>query len=278
MHSARLLAITFLTFLAGCPDTMVDLSTGSTSDEFDTDSASSTSAPELTTSGNSGDALPVPGFDCNDPWQLDDASLPEFCFEHPFARAAECADQPPVCADMIPMLAGTPACAAVTLCDYKACAADLAVAACDEVPESCKAIESCLMPAPEPTCCDVHGEIPGTGLCWASLDLFCVDCNGGPALCMTEGCGSAGVEDCCLSDAGETVPCPPPVCSAGFCDDFAEVAEQSGLDPEFAEELEKVCKWNPCFACGEVVGSCPAGPTCGSAEKCEAEMRTCDCG
>lgn len=236
----------------------------------------------VTTGADTGGWVTI-GFDCNDPWQLvgDAAALADECEQHPFERADECAAEPSTCGTILPLLASTPACAGVTICDYEACADALKVAACDERPAECDEISDCLdvpPPAPEPNCCDMHGEIPGTGLCWASVDMFCVDCNGEPALCMTEGCGSANVEDCCLSNAGETVACPPPVCSPGFCDDFEEVGLQSGLDPEFAHELEKVCKWNPCFACGEVAKACVAAPCPELEAKCAAELATCDCG
>ena len=69
-----------------------------------------------------------------------------------------------------------------------------------------------------------------------------------------------------------------PTCSPGFCDDFEMVALQDGLDPEFAEELGKVCAWNPCFACNEVATACAEAPCPAIEAKCEAEMATCDCG
>lgn len=278
MHSARLISIITLALLAGCPDAGLDMSTTGGMDPLDMDSASSTSTPEVTTGA---EPPPVPGFDCSDPWQVDEQSLSELCEAFPFARAVECYGEPFSCPDLIVMIAGTPACSEVTPCDYQACSAALAVAECNERPDECDEIADCLdppEPEPEPDCCDLHGKKPGTGLCEAGLEPFCTDCDGKPALCMTEGCGSANVEDCCLSDAGETVACPPPVCSPGFCDDFETVGIADGLDPEFAEELGKICKWNPCFACGEVAKGCVAAQCPGLTAKCEAELATCDCG
>jgi hypothetical protein len=89
-------------------------------------------------------------------------------------------------------------------------------------------------------------------------------------------CGTRPIE--CEPIVGCIVPEPPHVCSVGFCDDFEKVSIGSELDPEFAAELGKVCSWDPCIACSEVAKYCEAWPCeAGIAEKCAAEMATCDC-
>lgn len=276
MHSSvRLFLPLFL--LAACPDAGVDLSTSSSTGAADTDGASSTSAPT---------GLPVPGLDCIDLQTVVDspADLDMKCKEHPFERAPGCETRAPMptCEDVVTLLAATPACDDIDICDYYACADAMREAPCGDRPAECNEIIACLdagVPAPAPNaCCDEHGVGDQPGMCGTSTETFCVDCDWNPVLCMTEGCGSANVEDCCLSEEGETVACPPPVCSPGFCDDFEEVGLESGLDPEFAEELEKVCKWNPCFACGEVEKACAEQPCPALQQKCETEILTCDCG
>lgn len=55
-------------------------------------------------------------------------------------------------------------------------------------------------------CCEAHGVING-GTCLASEFPFCINCEGESVLCMTHGCATQDVEDCCLSDEGETIAC-----------------------------------------------------------------------
>jgi len=91
------------------------------------------------------------------------------------------------------------ACAEVTeFCESNPCAPGII--------EKCEIeMQTCDCPnVPKATRCDVHGELPG-GLCGASSDMFCVDCDGKPALCAAE-CEPTG-EACCLSFTGETVAC-----------------------------------------------------------------------
>jgi len=221
MPSLRFPIITIAAFiLSGCPGTELATATDANTTGLPelTEGQSSTSisgdqtSGEATTSSDptTGGGVTI-GFDCNDPWQLvgDDAALANECEQHPFERADECSAEPSTCGAILPLLASTPACSDVTICDYEACADALKVAACDERPAECDEIADCLdVPPPaEPDCCDQHGEIPGTGLCWASVDMFCVDCNGEPALCMTHGCETPNAPDCCLSRTGETVAC-----------------------------------------------------------------------
>jgi len=276
--------ISSLLLLSACPGADIYFPGAVDSDSSSTSGPTEPTTSEPTTAAGDTEATTtapfetsgfIPAFDCQQPLGGD---VSEFCDEHPITRDPACADQPPACADVLELLTTTPACAGVSLCDVAACANDITAAPCDVVPASCAAIDACLNPPQEPNCCDLHGEKPGTGLCWAGLDPFCTDCDGLPALCQHDGCGSANVEKCCLSDDGETVACPPPVCSPGFCDDFEVVALGDGLDPEYADELTKICKWSPCFACGEVEKSCAASPCPGLTAKCEAEMASCDCG
>jgi hypothetical protein len=107
-------------------------------------------------------------------------------------------------------------------------------------------------------------------------------------LCEYQACADAMANgpcdvrpDACTHIAGcIDIPEPPPpphACSPGFCDDFDEVSLGSGLDPEFADELGKICDWDPCRACDEVETACGAAPCPAIQSKCEAEMATCDC-
>lgn len=201
-----------------------------------------------------------------------------FCEANPFERPERCEkDMAFTCADVLGLMAASTKCDDLTVCDYQACADVLQTGACDERPAACDALVACL-DIPQPgACCAENGKVMGTELCAVSKDGFCIDCNGEPTLCM-EVCGPSG-EPCCLSDAGETVPCSTQTsfCTIDFCDDFAEVALNSGLDPEFVDELGKICEWNPCFACNEVAKACKDSPCPPISEKCELEMQTCHC-
>lgn len=58
------------------------------------------------------------------------------------------------------------------------------------------------------SCCETHGSVPGKeNICAASVEPFCIGCDGEPVLCMTTGCGDHSSEACCLDEAGQTVAC-----------------------------------------------------------------------
>lgn len=220
MPSLRFPIITLAAFiLSGCPGT--ELATATDADTTGlpelTEGQSSTSLSGEASGGATTGSDPTTGgwvtigFDCNDPWQLvgDDAALANECEQHPFERADECSAEPSTCSTILPLLASTPACSGVTICDYEACAAALKVAACDERPAECDEIADCLdvpPPAPELDCCQEFGTATQPGVCAASEGSFCIGCDYQPVLCMEIGCDAAG-GPCCLSDDGETVAC-----------------------------------------------------------------------
>lgn len=52
-------------------------------------------------------------------------------------------------------------------------------------------------------CCEKFGSLPGAeGLCAFSEPPLCFDCDGAPALCMTQGCETPDAQDCCLNRDG----------------------------------------------------------------------------
>jgi hypothetical protein len=58
-------------------------------------------------------------------------------------------------------------------------------------------------------CCEENGSLPDApGICAVSEAPVCVGCDGEPVLCMTHGCATPNVADCCLNRAGVTVACP----------------------------------------------------------------------
>lgn len=66
----------------------------------------------------------------------------QFCVDHPFGRSFECSTAPPSAALCEITIAKVEGCD-ITLCDYKACAAALLTADCDETPPECEAIAAC---------------------------------------------------------------------------------------------------------------------------------------
>lgn len=67
----------------------------------------------------------------------------QFCTDHPWGRPASCSPNNPPSADAChKVLAASEGCD-ITLCDYKACAAALLTAHCDEVPAECEIIFAC---------------------------------------------------------------------------------------------------------------------------------------
>lgn len=127
--------------------------------------------------------------------------------------------------------------------------------------------------SPIPTCSEVIAMLDGIPAC------------SGITVCEYQQCAAAMADAPCGDRPAECDPIltciapePPHTCSPGFCDDFEKVGLQAGLDPEFANELGKVCAWDPCVACSEVEKACADAPCPAIQAKCEAEMETCDCG
>jgi hypothetical protein len=153
------------------------------------------------------------------------------------------------------------------------------------------------MPAP-PNCCEDHGEVAGApGLCSLTADHKCVGCDYKPVLCMTHGCGSANVEDCCLSDEGETVPCdaiepaivvvPDPIiipaCNppASLCADLESDCTAAGIDADRCLELAQgVCPGSKRLACERLIDECEEvspGECDAIAKRCGSALGGCNC-
>jgi hypothetical protein len=283
--------------LAACPVDHVILSAGEpegSTSEPGTGGMSSTSEPSDTFVGSeTGEPDPTTG----SPTGCEDASLEQVCADHPFERAPGCGEAPDeACQDVLAHMAAEPACAGLDLCDYAACADALADEACTARPPECGEIVACLNheePA-APNCCDEHGTVDGApGLCATTADHKCVDCDGMPVLCMTHGCGTVGVEDCCLSDDGETVPCeqgivevPGPIilaCNppATLCGDLEADCIDAGIDDERCMQLAQgVCPADKCVACERMLDACDeADIECDTiAKRCSSALDGCDCG
>lgn len=69
----------------------------------------------------------------------------------------------------------------------------------------------------EGDCCEQYGDQFG-GICLlfdfdgdkvSGEPPACIGCDWEPVLCMTHGCGTPNVKDCCLNDKGQTVTCSP---------------------------------------------------------------------
>lgn len=221
---SRLLSSISILLLTACPgDIVFPDPNESASSSSDTHGMSSTSSP---TTGDVSDATGSSGgesgspVDCVELTMLSPSDIEQECAAFPWGNPA-CSTRTsplPSCGEVIVMLSEMESCAAITVCDYEACAAAMEAAPCGSRPAACDPILDCI--APE----------------------------------------------------------PPHVCSPGFCDDFHTVGLAAGLDPEFADELGKVCAWDPCFACSEVAKACELSPCPALEAKCEAEMATCDCG
>ena len=67
---------------------------------------------------------------------------PQFCIDNPFGRPFECSTAPPSAKLCEVTIAKVDGCN-ITLCDYKACAAALLKADCDETPAECEEIAAC---------------------------------------------------------------------------------------------------------------------------------------
>lgn len=66
----------------------------------------------------------------------------QFCIDNPFGRPFECSTAPPSAKLCEVTIAKVDGCN-ITLCDYKACAAALLKADCDETPAECEEIAAC---------------------------------------------------------------------------------------------------------------------------------------
>lgn len=140
-------------------------------------------------------------------------SLDNYCIDDPWPDCA--LPGALTCEEVMVVLAGcdTP----VTTCDYMACVDAMNAVECKMRPPECAGVIACISAALSPgdECCAEHGAVEGKrNTCAISEEPFCLGCDGEPVLCWTVGCGtacnpSAGecAEDCCLSDAGETVAC-----------------------------------------------------------------------
>lgn len=229
-----------------------------------------------------------------------DMTPAEICEAHPWAGGCSGLGSELECADMLDVIAATPACADIGPCEYAACADALADAECSARPPECAVLLACLtaeMPAP-PNCCEDHGEVAGApGLCSLTADHKCVGCDYEPVLCMTHGCGSANVEDCCLSDDGETVPCdaiepaivvvPDPIiipaCNppASLCADLESDCTAAGIDADRCLELAQgVCPGSKCLACERLIDECEEvspGECDAIAKRCGSALGGCNC-
>lgn len=74
---------------------------------------------------------------------IDDIADPEaFCKANPWGRASECGGDgptPEACLESLESMLGC----GVSSCDFAACAASFAIAACDERPRSCDGVAMC---------------------------------------------------------------------------------------------------------------------------------------
>ena len=255
----------------------------STSDGEDTVVGSTSGQPDPTT------GEPAPS--------CADMSPAEICEAHPWGRPEGCSGlgSDLECADMLEVIAATPACADIDLCEYAACADALADAECSARPPECAALLACLnaeMPAP-PNCCEDHGEV-SPGMCATSADHKCVGCDYEPVLCMTHGCDAAGEADCCLSDDGETVPCDAaeplveaPIvilaCNvpADLCDALEFDCTAAGVDEDRCLEIAQgVCPGSKCLACERMLAECEEaspGECDAIAKRCGAALDGCNC-
>ena len=67
----------------------------------------------------------------------------QFCMSYPWGRPESCSpNNPPSAAACHKVIAAMDGCD-ITLCDYKACAAALLTATCDEIPVECELIAAC---------------------------------------------------------------------------------------------------------------------------------------
>jgi hypothetical protein len=283
----------FLLTLTACPVDHVILSGDLESSTGDDGTAgmSSTDEPSDTFVGSeTGEPDPTTG-EPTEPSNCADMTPAEICEAHPWAGGCAGLGSELECADMLEVIAATPACADIGACEYAACADALADAECSARPPECAVLLACLtaeMPAP-PNCCEDHGEVAGApGLCSLTADHKCVGCDYEPVLCMTHGCGSANVEDCCLSDDGETVPCdaiepaivvvPDPIiipaCNppASLCADLESDCTAAGIDADRCLELAQgVCPGSKCLACERLIDECEEV----SPGECDAIAKRC---
>lgn len=102
----------------------------------------------------------------------------------------------------------------ISSCEWIECQEELAAlgGVCPEaMPPVCNTVMACNEAEQtdgDGSCCAEFGHVDSKlDTCAASEGSFCVGCSYEPVLCMTHGCTTPGEEDCCLSPAGETVPC-----------------------------------------------------------------------
>lgn len=211
----RAILITLALCACGPEPAATDGETSSTGEPGGSSSGSSTSStgPEAVTGssstwGVSTSGAPTTGDECPaiDGLLADPEALASFCEGHPWDLAPECPSSgDTTCEEMLASIASSAACAALTACDYEACAAARLTAPCGARPPECAAIIGCIEPA---DCCEEHGTVDGAeGLCLAGERMRCIGCDWLPRLCMTHGCAVPDAEDCCLDEQGATVAC-----------------------------------------------------------------------